>query len=684
MRNTVLVLTLIAAMLTVVPAAAQATNPPLADSGCGFPAGGVIVQSVTYTLEDDCIVAEKLGIRGSGNIIVTINGKGHTIFYSDIGESATALLVSENSPCTGHAINLNQVTIDAGGSIVASESIRDTDTQLSRVLTICGSLTANQVTFRGGYGGPFLIAGNAQLTDTLFEDNVSLGLGNYSTNTASAMLVKGSATFHNVVLRGNLYSAAAVRLRGESEEAQATLRTTGCLGFAGNVPLNIDDEFHGVWTDKATGPCEAGDEIGNGAEVRAAPQPDSSCGLPLGGLPDSGNLIESRVYSLTADCDLRGSLYISEGLKVTIKGNGHTIRTGVNARIELADNSTLTIENVHLDGVRILNFGEMTLRKISISNMPNAAILDFGKLTISNMLADSNLDPVVYAYFGYGEGITTIEDSVIRNTDATARGRSEALERAALYARGKSSTTRPASVSITLKGCIIFENNKPVDEDGNPINTLAVPDGKIVDESDPDACPVKVGPDPPAARSNTPEPDDDDDDDPDSQPSPTPTATPNVYMPSERSVVYSGNDDLQYEPVDIITLDKHPALQGGRFAVRLWRFSPQCNHRVVADDNLYRLAIQYQETMETLRSLNGIVGDQLSIGQYLLFPSCVRDGSLAFENTRICFEDQGNLVFIDTSMSPPQVSTLEKYPVNGMTCANVDQPGLVVLTALDS
>ncbi len=192
----------------------------------------------------------------------------------------------------------------------------------------------------------------------------------------------------------------------------------------------------------------------------------------------------------------------------------------------------------------------------------------------------------------------------------------------------------------------------------------------------------------------TPEPprddDDDDDDDPDPpatpepQPSPTPEDPPNVCIPTERILVQTANDDLQCEPVDIITLDKHPALQGGRFAVRLWRSNRQCLHRVVAGDNLYRLAIQYQTAAETLRSLNGIVGNQLSVGQNLLLPSCVLDDSLAFENTRICFENQGNLVFIDTSVSPPTAYSLEKFSLDVQTCATVTQSGIVVLTALGS
>lgn len=560
MRIYALILILLV-LLSSLPAAAQASNPEVED--CGFPAQGEIIQSVTYTLKADCLITETLSIKGN-NITVTINGEGHTILYSKKEEAQTSLplLRSTTNPCSANTINLNQVTIDAGS------------VERTNVLSVCGSLTANKVTFRRAYGGVFLLVlenAQAALTDVLFEDNESWEYGNYRTQNSSAMLILGSATFHNVVLRGNRYSAAAVRLRTPaSEDADpATLTATGCLWLAGNIPLAIDDEFGSEWTDEDTVPCAAGSTIGNGAKVRAEPQP-ASCGLP-----DSGNLFRSRVYSLTKDCDLRGSLYISEGLQVGIKGNGHTIRTDADARIELAHKSTLTMENVYLDGVRIYNFGDMTLSKVGLINMPNLTIFDMGRLSVSNMLANNNSDPVVFTYWGYRKGMSTIEDSAIRNTDARARGRGEAFSRAALYARGGDHPARqtPTGVNITLKGCITFENNLPQDK-------LAFGDGTIMDESA-GPCAMPVGPDP-KRPDPTSEPDDEEPDpptptprpSPSPTPSPTPTALPYVCKPTERILVQTGNDDLQCEPVDIITLDKHPDLQGVRFAVRLWRVIP--------------------------------------------------------------------------------------------------------------
>ena len=707
MRNIMLTFVLLAALLTVAPAATQEpTNPPLAP--CDFPAQGRIVATVTYTLSADCTLTGNLTKKSP--ISVTINGEGHTIFYP----SGTKSLLEDESgaTCSESVINLKELTIDAGG--------RARGSPLASVFSICGTLVADTVTFRGSYGVFLSVqeSGRVELSNTLFEDNFHTGLGNQETNNASAMLITGSATLKDVALRGNRYSAAAIRVRRAQDagEDTAKLTTTGCLWTAGNIPLSIDDTY-GDWTDTSV-PCAVGKEIGNGATVRPEPQP-SSCGLPLGGLPDSGNLIASRVYNLTADCDLLGSLYISEDLQVTINGNGRTISTDVNAQIDLARNASLTINNVHLDGLRIFNFGDMELNKISHSNATNNGIIDFGEMTICNALIDNNREPAVFAYWPYGAGNTIITDSVIRNTDA------QRTDRAALYALGSfGSSGLGSEPSITLEGRVTFENNKPRD-------TRAVGGATIIDNRDnrdDSACPesVRVGPDPPPPdpkpTSDATDDDDDDDDDdgadddddddddddgtesteisptpphtptpqrtptpPPHTPTPTPTPMepPHTFIPDEHSIVQTAHDDLQYEPVDIITLDKHPAIRGVRFAVRLWRFSPQCVHRVAAGDNLFRLAIQYQMTVEAFRSLNGIAGDHLRIGQNLLLPSCVQDGSLAFENTRICFEIPGNPVFIDTSMSPPQVSALEKFLVGGMTCAKVDRPGLVVLTAAD-
>lgn len=166
-------------------------------------------------------------------------------------------------------------------------------------------------------------------------------------------------------------------------------------------------------------------------------------------------------------------------------------------------------------------------------------------------------------------------------------------------------------------------------------------------------------------------------------PTATPPQSPKICVPNERILVHTIHADLYCEEVDLITLDKHPALQGGRFGGRLWRTSRQCLHRVVEGDTLYRLAIEYNTSAESLRSLNGLTGNQVNIGQFLLLPHCVRDGTLAFENTEICFQNQGNLVFIDTSATPPEVYDLEEFEANGETCAAVDRPGIVVLTALE-
>ena len=48
--------------------------------------------------------------------------------------------------------------------------------------------------------------------------------------------------------------------------------------------------------------------------------------------------------------------------------------------------------------------------------------------------------------------------------------------------------------------------------------------------------------------------------------------------------------------------------------------------------------------------------------------------------TRICFKLDGDLVFIDTTASPPAVYPLQTFSEGGSTCAMITRPGTVVLT----
>lgn len=164
-------------------------------------------------------------------------------------------------------------------------------------------------------------------------------------------------------------------------------------------------------------------------------------------------------------------------------------------------------------------------------------------------------------------------------------------------------------------------------------------------------------------------------------PVPTPGPEPNICPVNDRIIVKSTNDDVECAEIDTISLDKHPALQGARFAMRLWRSNGVCTHVVADGENLFRLAIRYDTTVEVLRSHNNLGTNILSVGQLLLLPYCESSDVFFAPGTEVCFADQGGLVFIDTSAPERPVHTIATYESEGMTCGLINRPGIVVLVA---
>lgn len=195
----------------------------------------------------------------------------------------------------------------------------------------------------------------------------------------------------------------------------------------------------------------------------------------------------------------------------------------------------------------------------------------------------------------------------------------------------------------------------------------------------------KPAPDPPA----TPDPPDPPDPPP-ATPQPTPeapppppvsTSAPYICPVSDRIIVRSPNDDVQCAEIDTISLDKHPALQGARLAMRLWRSAEICTHSVSDGENLFRLAIQYDTTVEVLRRHNNLDSDHLSVGQVLLLPACESDDLYFAPGTEVCFAAAGGIVFIDTATAERDVHTIAAYESGGMTCGQINRAGIVVLVS---
>lgn len=124
---------------------------------------------------------------------------------------------------------------------------------------------------------------------------------------------------------------------------------------------------------------------------------------------------------------------------------------------------------------------------------------------------------------------------------------------------------------------------------------------------------------------------------------------------------------IKTEALEMLDLDKHPGLQGGRLVARLWRSNPYCTHRVAGGENLFRLALRYHTTSDVLKRHNYLSSDLISIGQGL--PLCPKH-MMEMKNTRICFKADGALVFIDTTSAPPAVYSLQTFTEDGFTCAS--------------
>ena len=646
--------------LLVATSVLSQSNPAVAD--CGMPLEGEITVTVIYTLTADCTLRSQLSVQSA--VTLTINGSGYAIRANS--DTAGSTLMTVNTDAT---LSLNQVTID-GASV-----------NRATLVSILGALNADRVTFRNSRGIALSVHGSATLTTVLFEDNFLASRSDSGDGVAIHVTANATVALSNAVARNSRYSGGALVVRDSG-----SLTATGCLSFSGNVPYNVV----GTWTDNSSGACSG--TIGNGDSAVIDPPEIMTCGLPA-----AGTLDQSATYTMTADCDLspsgadRSQMWqISDGVEINIIGNGYSLIGGSVGSgfpfndatfllIRTAGNSILNLENLVMDSIRPEIYGALRATHIAYKNARNHGFYVAGNAEFTCALFENNLRKsgevsgnTLTNLTRYGDGAVTFTHSVFRDSVG-----------------GSAVLSSFQGAPITLSGCISFNQIAPTS-----LNPGSSAEHITFDSTG--SCMMAVGP----SKSNTfaclPEPVDPTEapiviretpapkDILDPQPSPTSSDPPNLCIPSKRILVLTANDDLHCERVDIITLDKHPALDGGRFAVRLWRSLRQCMHRVVAGDNLYRLSIRYQTGEATFRRLNGIAGNHLNIGQDLLLPSCVQDGSLSFDETRICFENQGNLVFIDSSMVPPEAYALTSYLVNDMTCADVDHPGIVVLAEMRS
>lgn len=411
-------------LLCAGPAAAQ-TNP--AAAACGLPAAGLIYADATWTLNDDCDQTGELNVNdppaGDPGYTITINGAGHTI---RLGAGTWDFLSANDSR---HTVNLNNVTIDGQFN------------ERPGILKVHGQLNAEKVTFTRGHASVFVLAGTATLSNVLFEDIISTGIGFGANGGALNVFASQNVTLNNAVFR-------KVRNNGVVVVQGGALTTTGCLAFYGSPAYDV---IHsgvwsggGAWNDSSTGPCSG--EIGNKGQAVLPAPPLMACGLPAGGLVD-----EDVTWTLRSDCAGVGHFFIGEGTRVRIVGNGHRI-TGdprIHAIFVVGARSTLDMDNLVLDTVRLFNQdGALTLTRSEFRNATSISLTNLGKsASFSNTLFEDN-SSASFASLFYGSNtfsasVTTFRDVVFRNNLGSDR-------MAVLY----------RNATLNLEGCIVVENNQ--------------------------------------------------------------------------------------------------------------------------------------------------------------------------------------------------------------------------------
>ena len=568
-------------LLSASPARAQ-SNPT--SESCGLPVGGNIVQTAIYTLNADCELTSTLVVSSAASL--TINGNGNKITAGDEITLIQALTDSGNTP----TVTLNQVTLDA--------SNEEIDTVL-----IIHRLIADQVSFINGDGvwGKLDSANhNWSLSKVLFRDNTSRYL--FGENHASALDVSSSATLTltNAAFERNFFGPSALKIAGSS----ATVTVSGCLSEAGNLPKFVT----GSYSNNSTGSCAG--NVGNGDSLRIGRARAESCGFPA-----SGEIRANATYTLRANCQMTGPLYIKEGVSVRIIGNSRVIQGDpANAVIWVGGGGRLDINNLISRGMRIhviRGHLEATLlgflapgphRSLFIGGTANLNKLLIRDKTTASRNAVILLDIAPADYTG---------EFSLKITDGMFIDIVNASNTATLWAVD----TQNNAATITLEGCISF-----IRTTGPEITTAQ---GVLVDN--------RTGPCPDSFLDEFS------------------IVTPYTPPPSDDGGS-SGSGSSASAAVTVSTIHSLPD------HIRIFGFNNSTQAQVVS---------------------GAAIGNEAIARDAI---AAVDVWSWVLPDTQVCFVAAGGRIkFIDTTAMPRTVHELAAYGLNGMVCATINGPGIVIL-----
>ena len=436
-----LVLSLTLLLLCAAPALAQSNPTP---DSCGLPKGGVIYTAVTYTLTSDCTQTSKLTIHADipANSTVTIDGKGYTVEASSLNGTDEFLwcvgLTKDNLK-----VEIKDLTIKGGGSN-GSAALK---------LDRChGDL--DRVTITDSGGRAIYSAASSSRTITLDSVLIQRSGGGYQFyHRTGALEFSGDLTVNitNSVFR-DVTSLASALVNTDAQSGTTSITLNGCL-----TKERIYPQFsYGDITDNSTGACTG--TIGNGGSADLPnPAPTAgACGLPLQGV-----LQNSASYSLTANCQLTGPLYIPKGLTVSINGNGYKIKSPSGKR-GIHTGGTTTISNAVFDGGSDANLvtalkSNLTVTQSTFRNHKRPLRIYDATITFDRVLFEEN-DVGTYNWGSvmqvFRSATVTVRDSILRDNKGG---------RGAIFIGFPHSSSQNIKPSVTLTGCTNFSGNTPAD-----------------------------------------------------------------------------------------------------------------------------------------------------------------------------------------------------------------------------
>ncbi len=597
------------------------------------------------------------------------------------GDGADIITLTGDITLTGEALPTitTDLTIDGGDYTISAD-------RLSAIFDIqYADVTIRNLTIRNGLtgtrGGAFHIdGGSLTLVNSSVENNQALDSGGGIYANDARVTLNSSVIKDNSAGRGG---GAGIYIAGTTGNTHKL--TISQSVFSGNEASQDGGAIHAA---------------GGTVEIKKSGFQSNTA--------DEGGVIE--IWN--------GDLVIHN---TTFNSNSAREGGAINAGADLvSDGSVVLVHNTFTNNTASERGGSIAMTGIN-------ATLEIGNTWISGNLLDGLLhcDAGVSPYSILANSANYIQDescpdltntnaqsiSIVADVDpvsAQALGEDDA-EFSAQDAEEELEQLKLSSLR-EIEGVIyheLLQGNPAIDAADNDLcRDLDDPDDDVVDTRRPQgsACDIGAWEFP----VDEPDPEPEEPEEPD-QPDPTESPTPTATIPAPEQPTATATAPAPATPTP----------------------QPVCEHMVATGDNLFRIALQYETSVEALRELNQLASDSLSVGQVIDLPSChpqqpddpfscpdvpagylvktvsqgVRCQSVVIADidkhplmnagvlqalniwgevaagVEFCFSGAGTVVFEDTSATPALATRLATFAKDGMTCAQVPGSGRVVHVA---